>query len=302
MTGPGNKRLIFIVSGGRTGTKFFAVQLGRLLQNVVAVHEPDALSTNPRELAGRIRQFGFRHMIIDRLRGQSGIRQLGEAFLCGEVSESEAIERIRAAREAYYAAIKEPAVVESYYAWYGLVPLLDAAFGNARVLSVVRDPRDWVRSQMNWGTQYGRRDWAYRLGFSKLDPGRLGDQAFATAWDGMDRFGRLCWLWRTIYTALNDARRLPWVRTERFEDLFVEHQDLSRLEETLQFLVEGVEDVPGLESAFVRERIHGNVAYSFPGWREWTPARARQLDEICGPLMQDFGYGREPAWAEQVAP
>lgn len=293
-----DKRLVFIVSGGRTGTKFFAVQLGRLLDNVLAVHEPDTLTTNVAEAIGKIRQFGFRHMVVDRLLGRTGIRQLSEACLSGEISDAEAVRRMRSARASYYASVPEPVVIESYYAWYGLVPLLREAFGDVRVLSIVRDPRDWVRSQMNWGSQFGARDWAYRLGFGKLNPNRLGDAEYAPAWRDMDRFSRLCWLWRTIYTALGDAADLSFVRTERYEDLFVEGQDVSRLEGTLAFLFEGTGDLPKLESAVLRERIHGNLSYEFPHWTEWSREQAARLQTICGQPMQQFGYGREPEWTD----
>ena len=292
-----DKRLVFIVSGGRTGTKFFAVQLGRLLDDVLAVHEPDTLPLNLAEALGKIRQFGFRHMIVDRFLGRTGIRQLSEAFLSNELPADDAVQRIRSARTDYHASVPNTTIIESNYAWYGLVPLLDTAFGNVRVLSIVRDPRDWVRSQMNWGSQFGARDWAFRLGFGKLSPARLGDTEFAAAWPAMDRFSRLCWLWRTIYAALNDASDLPFVRTERYEDLLLDENNLPGLERTLAFLFEGVQDIPRLESTFARERIHRNLSYKFPHWKEWTNEQASQLQSICGGLMQEFGYGRESEWS-----
>jgi hypothetical protein len=292
-----DKRLVFIVSGGRTGTKFFAVQLGRLFDDVLAVHEPDTLSTSFAETAGKIRTFGFRHMIVDRLLGRTGIRQLSEAFLSKELSADEAVRCMQAARKSYYALVPHPTIIESNYAWYGLVTLLGTAFDNVKVLSIVRDPRDWVRSQMNWGSQFGARDWAYRFGFGKLNPARLGDTEYAAAWSSMGRFSRLCWLWRTIYNALNDASRLPFVHTERYEDLFLDAKNLLRLKRTLEFLFdEGGREIPPLESTFVRERIHGNLSYTFPRWQEWTNEQASQLQEICGALMQEYGYGGEPEW------
>ena len=295
------KRLVFVVSGGRTGTKFFAVQLGRLLDNVLAVHEPDTLTTDLPEAIGKIRRFGLRHMVVDRLLGKTGIRQLSEAYLSGEIAASEAVRRMRSARASYHASVEQPVIVESYYAWYGLVPLLETAFGNVRVLSIVRDPRDWVRSQMNWGSQFGSRDWAYRLGFAKLSPGRVGDREFAGSWNDMDRFSRLCWFWRAIYTALADAAGLPFVRTERYEDLFAEDVTLSRLQDTLKFLFEDALDLPDLDSTFLRERIHRNLSYDFPHWTEWSTARAAELEAICGPVMRQFNYGREQEWSTLLA-
>ena len=154
---------------------------------------------------------------------------------------------------------------------------------------------------MNWGSQFGARDWAHRLGFGKLNPERLGDTEYASAWNDMDRFSRLCWLWRTIYTALADAAELPFVHSARYEDLFADGVGESPLESTLEFLFAGALELPDLEPTFLRERIHGNLSYAFPHWTDWPHAQASQLEAICGRAMRKFGYGQEQEWTELLA-
>ena len=117
----------------------------------------------------------------------------------------------------------------------------------------------------------------------------------------MDQFARLCWLWRTIYSALNSSAGLPFVHTERYEDLFFGEDRLSRLERTLSFLFDGASATCGAEPVMLQERIHANVSYAFPDWREWTRAQAAQLDSICGELMRELGYGRESEWLSMLA-
>ena len=39
-----------------------------------------------------------------------------------------------------------------------------------------------------------------------------------------------------------------------------------------------------------------------PHWREWPAEDCRELQRICGSLMQQRGCGNEPEWLERVGP
>ena len=124
----GGKKFIFIVSSGRTGTKAIAQHLSRCYPNVWAAHEPSPSwrlrMATTRALCGKASREELRSMLV-RLRGD----------LVG-----------RAAQRIY---------VESNPYLSGFVEVLGEVFEDARVVHVVRDPRTYVRSGVNFGAFSG---------------------------------------------------------------------------------------------------------------------------------------------------
>ena len=57
---------------------------------------------------------------------------------------------------------------------------------------------------------------------------------------------------------------------------------------------------------FCKENIFGKkIGQSqfsiIPHWKEWTPERVKQFQDICGEMQNRLDYGREHQWLEMKA-
>jgi hypothetical protein len=105
-----NKDLVFIVSGGRTGTRFLSRGLSDAIPACRAVHEPDVLATHRahwKRNGTRLVQFGIWHMVIARLAGRSGPRNLATRWHRRDLS-ADMVQRAIAHHRTRYYRIKPP--------------------------------------------------------------------------------------------------------------------------------------------------------------------------------------------------
>lgn len=297
--------VVLVVSGGRTATRLLGTRLSEVVPDAVSVHEPDMI--NIRHPLQRtwpaIRAFGLRHMVVDRLRGRSGIRVVGEGWLAGERPREEAVAELRRQRERYWTGLGKPLVVESYRQWFTVLDLLPEVVASYRVVGVVRDPRSWIRSWMRYGGQYDRRDAVAFLRKQRLSPARVGDAAHAARWEQMDTFERNAWFWTQVNGRICARAEVdPRVRVFRFEDLVGPRRE-AFLAELLDFICTWPDHrYPyTVDPSILEERVNASADKDFPRWPEWEPARAAVVDRHCGPLMARLGYGLEPEWKALVA-
>ena len=298
---PFSKHIAFIVSAGRTGTTFFGERLSEMICGAHSVHEPDVVDGFSSAAIDQLRTFGWYHMIFGKLLGRTGIRNLTRNYLAGKLSRDGVKAAVHRHRDDYYQSIRSDYIIESYAQWFGLLPVLSEVYPNHKVVGLIRDPRTWVASVMNYGTQYGCRDWVTRLGFQRLSPALLQDTAFVDRWPGMSAFEKNCWHWRTIYSLIDrHVRDNPNARMYRYEDLFLAPDRSQAVTEMLRFLTRfpdrqfRYELKPEILSTPSRASRHK----VFPDWPQWSRSQARSLQEICGTLMQNFAYGEEPQWQE----
>ncbi len=213
----------FIVSAGRTGTQFFADTLGPLVPGCLGVHEPDKIDLHtlgPGPLLRRLARQGVWRPLVLKSLGLSGARNHSLNRLAGRIGRDEAVARLVADRKWLPSGAK--LYVESNAQLFGLVDDL-ARMENARVLVVVRDAGEWIRSWRGkrW---YSERDWLARidvLGLRRLSPRNAG--VAEPAWDRWNRASKLAWVWcfmneSFVQAAAEDPRT---VRLVRFEDVFL---------------------------------------------------------------------------------
>ena len=296
------KQLTFIASGGRTGTQFFGDVLGQLVSDCHSEHEPDMVAGLSRLTLDRIRRFGAWHMGPGRILGQTGVRVIGQSYLEGRIDFETCAERLRATRDAYHASIDQSLIVESYYAWWMLADRIGEIWPDAKLVGVLRDPRDWIASWLRH--EPGRRKGALteRLPPGPFEPQKIGDVEAAAIWPDLDQLGRLAWEWSLIANTLDRAADgSDNVEIFRFEDLFgSDHSVLRRFAEIVSSHAQG----PTHEIGDVAE-VAGLVSNASFGpklrWVDWSDEQIASVVHFCGPGMARHGYGDEPEWRERVA-
>lgn len=296
-----SKDLVFIASGGRTGTTFFGERLRTVIEGCWSEHEPDTLSANWQKSLARMRRFGLWHMVFGRLVGVAGLRPLGHRLLIGSIPEDECLRRLREQRARYHASISESLIVESSGRWWMFADRIHHIWPEAKLVGIVRDPRDWIESWRRYQPNRQTLGWLRWFPLGPLTPRAVGDLEWADQWERFDQFGRLAWDWRMIYGQLDRASSVSHnVRIFRFEDLFGPDDDAVR--QLVEFAggharrQYRVLDLKGFTA-----EVHNASSGSRRHWREWPADSARLVEELCGPLMRKFGYGTEPEWQRMIA-
>ncbi|MEM8742996.1 MAG: hypothetical protein AAGE13_16085, partial [Pseudomonadota bacterium] len=283
------KRLVFIASGGRTGTQFFGHRLGEILPDCHSEHEPDMVAGLSALTFDRVRRFGAWHMGPGRALGLTGVRRLGERYLTGTISAARCFAQLRAARRAYHAGIDRGLVVESYYAWWMFAECLGEIWPGARLAGVIRDPRAWIASWQRHAPRRRNGAWSERWPPGPLTPRKLGEPISDRDWRALGQVGRLAWEWALIEARLAEAAaQNPSVAVFRFEDLFSGRP--QALEPFLRFVLAQPDGPlattldPDLAVADVRNAsapTHSGGAV----WEGFSPAEAGLIDRFCRPGM-----------------
>jgi len=296
--------LAYIVSGGRTGTKYFGEMLCDFIPEAYSVHEPDVATLDDLQLLRqRVKTFGLWHMVVGRLLGKTGIRALSTRRLSGDIGDQKRfIQSIRRHRESYYAGLNAPLIIESYNQWYGLLPQVRELYPDARIVGIIRDPRDWVVSWLNHGARHGRTDRVTMFGQKRLTPAMVGEADLVPDWETLTPFEKLCWDWRVINTTIVDfCDQDEASRVFRFEDLFLGEDDTS-----MRDLINFVAQHPSrtyeqtYDAELRRQKVNTRASRA-ERWPQWTPEQVRHLEKMCQPLMSRFGYGEEDRWQDKLA-
>ncbi len=120
------------------------------------VHEPDVLMDFKIKSLEQIKYFGFYQLIFGKLSGKTGIRNLSQNYLAGKIDTGQVSDAIVRHRRKYYNAINQKMIIESYSGWYGVISGIRRLYKNYKIVVILRDPREWVTSNMNWETMYGK--------------------------------------------------------------------------------------------------------------------------------------------------
>src|SRR5215213_2768484 len=140
MSVPANPKLdqvVVILSTGRTGTKALALYFNTSYDNVTALHEP---------------------------RPSRHLRLLSNRAMAKGMTADDAVRTLSKARSSLLASLTRPIYLESNWYIYAFLDALRPVFGpRTQVLHVVRDPRTYVPSMLNYGTYKGLKAIATKL-------------------------------------------------------------------------------------------------------------------------------------------
>lgn len=155
------------------------------------------------------------------------------------------------------------------------LPVLAAAFPGCRLLHLVRDGRDVVRSLMarRHYTDEGEH-------YHRLEPPE--DDPISARWPRLDRFEKICWLWADAVSFTEEHTPVR-AKLERvvsdygyFEDRVVRHL--------------GVEIPRSTWKEAVDRPSNPTADHAIPHWRDWEPSRTERFETICGDAMRRLGY------------
>jgi len=272
----GGKKFVFIVSSGRTGTKAIAQHLARCYPDVCALHEPAP--------SWRLRMATTR-------------------AICGRAKNEELVSLLVKLRRRLIAGVKQPIFVESNPYLSGFVEVLGEVFEGASVVHVVRDPRTYVRSGMNFGAFRGMKrlaaEW-WPNWFPKPEDRRGGepqinaDERRSMHWSEMDAIERLAWFWGLVNSHLNRGEGVygqKYLRV-RFEELFL-GDGLERLTDWM-----GLPRSSAMIEEAKKERVNASKRDELPEWEKWCGADQHKVMKHCEHLMRVYGYLKEES-AEQ---
>lgn len=259
---------ILIISTGRTGTIFFSRLFADLYPTLAASYHERGSS----RLIQILTNLHFSHLFP-----KSGLK-LAWKFLKGK--------EIETCEKKFH--------MDANNFLYGLTSLAPELYPNLKVIHIVRDPRTYVTSQLNFSLQKRTSFIAnYFVPFWQPNPFLVGELPLSRAF-GFTRFEKYCWIWNfknRVMEGLENSST-PYMRI-RFEDLFNTGNPEEVFGKITDFL--GLPHVTGIREKF-REPANTSAKTDFPEWREWTPKQAAQLKSFCGERMKKYGYGGEKDW------
>lgn len=262
-----NCQPVFILSTGRTGTKFLAEYLNNYT-NVYAVHEP---------------------------KPSRQLRMWSMAYLQGEVTQQKLSRIMPRLRSRILKKLDSNTIyVESNPFITGFANVLKQEFTNPIIIHLVRDPREYIRSSLNYGTTTGFKGWLNRsLPYFYLDTQKIYNSE-----QKLSDTEKVAIFWTKLNEFLNKSgEEYPYYHRIKFEDLFDENH--SGLNELLEVL--GVESSNIDRSIDKDEQINkSELAVLEDKWQDWNAEQCKLIDGICHELMELYGYGNEPEWKEKL--
>jgi len=180
-------------------------------------------------------------------------------------------------------------------AW--ILPVFLEAFPDARVVHLVRDPRDVVRSTMNLD-YYGelsrldefRQDVVRNAWLAEMPCVRRAD------WNSLDQLGKNCAFWTETQRLISDALCAhPLVLRMRLEDLVSERSTVETVFDFFGLPAPAPERARALCASPVNDRSHmkerlARFRAPLPDFEAWPPAARDTLLRICGDAARPMGY------------
>ncbi|MDN3516006.1 hypothetical protein QWY84_00140 [Aquisalimonas lutea] len=266
--------------------------MSEIFPGSAAFHEPDGIHRG-RVVSDAFRvisEFGIYRGLLGKIISRTGVRNINNRYLAGRLSDEEAAEQIAKNRTKFYRKVSRDLIIESNYALYGLLPVIEKVFLHYNVAAIVREPESWIRSYWKRGDRYGKKDYLQKLNM-RISPEMIGDKKTAIRWGRMHPIERIAWFWHIVYTRIketeDDNKR---VRVFRFEDIFNENGDSTEFVRLAEFL--GAFDDRKFSTAFSPD-ILSEKLNSSPDTSVTEEEEKRIKDAAstwCYPFAERWGY------------
>ena len=254
-------KVVIVLSTGRTGTMALARHFDGRYDTVRALHEP---------------------------RPSKCLRIASNRYLCRDLSRDDLVRAFARSRRRLFRTISEPVYMECNNFLHGFLDVFPDLFENPLIVHVVRDPRTFIRSWVNFGVFRGVKGLVGRFHpYWLLKPDRYEARP-KKRWNRMQPVERIAWYWTAINTELNRGERIygdNYMRL-RFEDIF-EH-GMSGLERLTCWI--GLPYNAAQACQMRRRRVNTGPAEGFPAWEDWDQSLQDAVMSLCGELREKYGY------------
>lgn len=256
------KRTIYIVSTGRTGTKFLADYFNNF-SDVYAAHEPKP---------SRI----LRMWTNARLEKRANKSTMSRIFI--------------SKRKGSFRRIQEPTYVESNPFAAGFTDIMPAVLDNPEIIHVVRDPRTYIRSSLNHGNTHGiKKLLNNHLPFWYPDIANI-----INAKHKLSDKEKTAHYWVLINEFIEKCRKS--IPDERYH--FFKYEELFKNKESLKQISKIVGSKE--KQVYTIKPINKSKDQVISDWNDWSKNECRSIDKICGKLMKQYGYGNEKSWLKKL--
>jgi len=155
------------------------------------------------------------------------------------------------------------------------------------IVHMVRHPYSWIRSAENFKAAHWRRFIIDYLPFAKLIPPKA-----STSWSGLNTIERSAWRWVYYNEKLLECEKAGQnylcVKYEDFisSDSKIRNETVNKILHMLDPQHDTELDIEWSER--MNESSHGKIDH----WQDWPTQTLSNVREICGDLMDNFGYQR----------
>ncbi len=266
---------VLFLSTGRTGTKFLASTLGEIIPEADVFHEG-----------------GERSRLINIISHAylAGIVPLSFPSSAWKIAISDQLKRTQETKSYY---------IDCNNHLYILAQIRPELYPGLKVIHIVRDPRTYIRSHLNWSR--GRlKSWIanYLTPFWQPTGYMVGEMSYQ-GWLRLSKLEKFAWVWnyKNKFIQQFEGSSTPYLRI-KFEDLFEVPNPESGFKKILDFI--GVAS-PDHINIFFRNSINASQKQSIPGWMEWPSEICNSIASLCKQGMNTYGYGSEQDWIRKVS-
>ncbi len=265
------EKIVLIISTGRTGTKSLAGFFNEHFDNLKSYHQP--------KFSRRINVLS--NMYISGLLPESILKKAINKWKTHKIINSD---------HEYY--------VEANTMNYIAAKFLKEIDKTVYIIHIIRDPRDFVRSYINWQHMRIQSYLASSvIPFWHPSGAFFGDYSF-WEWITLDEFEKNCWFWKVENQLMLDLYSdYNYFKSLRFEDIFLSDDKEETLRDLTEFI--GLDFKKDMLDYFETKKNISKKEY-FPKWNEWNEERCKKLNSICGGLMDRYSYGDEEEWLREV--
>jgi len=265
---------VFIVSTGRTATKFFSGFFDKNFDTIMARHEP-----------------------------APDLFDLGTGFIRGTYSGAAVNASLRYARYGIYKELERGQVatnVESNNNAALLLPVIKEVFPNLKIVFITRDPKSYLvssYSKVHGIKKHGAHDAGYTL-YGEHDPrNRLTAKDFAgdklgDSWEALRRFEKLCWHWRTYNRLILDfVEDSTEHLVLKYEDLF-RKGDVHAVRRLIDFagVDRGLQPSDAQLNTLLARKSNESAAYQLLPFDKWEEQDKNSFYDILGNDITRYGY------------
>ena len=259
--------VVFMVSTGRTATKFFSGFFHENFEGIVARHEPapDLFSLGVKFIRKQNSFKKTRSLIASQ-----------RSHICKEVQKFNA--------SVYLESNNNAAL---------LLSVINEVFPNCKLVYIKRDPRSYLVSA--YSKVHGNPGYSLYSANDprpRLTPHDFENDALTLQWKDFNRFEKLCWHWKKYNELITESAGIfADCLTLKYEDLFDEG-NLTAIRQLIDFV--GLSREKILADSEIRsllgQRSNQSDSYLLPAFEDWDTGYRDRFYDILGSELEKYGY------------